>query len=103
MMKVILFMKYELYMIYDTQAEFFDKPLFMFETKGQASGIFIDWINDPETRYYKHGDRFNLYHFGSLDNCSGKFELLDSPVIQLKGFEVKKTADVVPMKADIRN
>lgn len=92
-------MKYECFMIWDSQAEFFSRPFMLFDSKGQASGIFIDWMNDPKSEYYKHAEAYNLYYFGTFENCTGKFELLDAPVIQLKGFEVMKRANnVSPLK-----
>lgn len=71
-------MKIEMFSIHDSKAAAFVSPWFS-PNEATAQRQFAAAANDPATDLYKFGEDYTLFHLGSFDQESGKFELLPTP------------------------
>ncbi len=82
-------MKQELYCIYDTVAEVFNKPFTAFN-RAAAEREFITAINE-----HPHKNDFTLYYIGDFNDASGQIDKA-TPKRILSAMEIKDTEEVAP-------
>lgn len=83
----------QVFTIYDTAAEAYNQPFFA-QAKGQALRMFTQSANDPQSNISSYPSDFTLFHMGSFDDATGKFDLLSTPVGLGKAIEFKKQDEV---------
>lgn len=71
-------MKQEIFAIYDSKAEQYWKPMF-FDTKGIAIRSFMDSLKDTSNLITQHPADFTLFHLGTYDTSTAKFDQLSTP------------------------
>ena len=73
-------MKLHVVSVRDRAADAFGRPIFV-AAIGQAIRSFQDEINrsGENNEMNKHPDDYDLYHLGTWDDESGKFEMLAEP------------------------
>lgn len=73
----------------DAKAEAFNVPQFV-QSLGGAIRAFTDEINRPDTNnvLYNHPSDFLLYHLGTYDDQTARFEFLDVPRIIATGADL---------------
>lgn len=65
--------------VYDAKAEIFTQPVFTVAI-GEAVRSFQDEVNNPQSQFSKHPEDYTLFHLGTYDETSAKFDLLTAPV-----------------------
>lgn len=75
-------MKRNICAVRDRQMAAFGQPIFV-PTTGIAIRSFADEINNPQSEMHKHPDDYDLYHLGTFDDDTGRFENLDSGPTQI--------------------
>lgn len=83
-------MKIEICAMYDAAAQVFGRPFFV-QATGMAVRSFGDEVRraDANNDLYKHPEDFSLYHLGSFDDNMGVFTLPDTPVLLVRGKDLK--------------
>jgi len=71
-------MKQEIFAIYDSKAAQYWKPMF-FDTKGIAIRSFMDSLKDTSNLITQHPEDFTLFHLGTFDTTTAKFDQLSTP------------------------
>lgn len=73
----------------DTAAQTYMQMMFVQHTN-VAIRSFGDAINSPQqpTDLSNHPSDFELYHFGSFDSDTGRFEIFDDPVLLIRGKDI---------------
>lgn len=70
--------KKEVYSVYDTKVQFFHTPMFM-RNAGEALRSWTEEANRDDSAISRHPSDFELFHLGTFDDQTGKFEMLTSP------------------------
>ncbi|AXL14708.1 nonstructural protein [Microviridae sp.] len=72
-------MKFQIYSVYDSKAE---SHLLPYHTINQALAVrhFQDACSDPDHSFHKHPEDYSLFHLGSYDDVSAKFDNLKAPL-----------------------
>ena len=65
--------------VYDAKAEIFTQPIFTIAI-GEGVRSFEDEVNNPQSPFSKHPEDYTLFHLGTYDETSAKFDLLTAPV-----------------------
>lgn len=68
----------QIFSIYDSKAESFNPPVYLSST-GLAIRSFSDSIQQPESHFAQHPEDYTLFHIGSWDDQTSKFDLLSTP------------------------
>lgn len=68
----------QMFSIYDSKVGAYMTPVFL-HSKGQALRWFSDLIKDQESTLSKHPEDYTLFHLGSFEDVSSKFEPLETP------------------------
>ena len=87
-------MKTQLFAVYDSKAEIYEKPFHM-QTVGQALRGFTDVINDKETPLGQHPEDYTLFHIGDYDNTTANFNIYESKKSLGNGIEFLETLDIL--------
>lgn len=69
----------QVFSVYDSKTLAYLFP-FQEQSTGGALRSFIDAIEDPQHTFSKHSEDFTLFHLGSFDNLTGRFEQFKTPV-----------------------
>lgn len=64
--------------IYDSKAGAYIQPFFM-RSVGEALRALQTVMSDPTHQFARHAADFTLFHLGSFDDSSAKFECLSAP------------------------
>ena len=80
-------MKMGIYCVYDSAAEFYNKPFYM-QNQAVALRMASDLRNDPETEPGKHPHDFAMFEMGHFDGQTGEFEIYDAPVCIARFHEI---------------
>lgn len=86
-------MKTEVLSVYDSKARAFVQPWFAVNL-AVAARSFADAVNDPTQVVYRNPEDFTLYHLGSFDDNTGRFDQLEQPVNLGMGVNFKETGHV---------
>lgn len=73
--------------IFDQKANNFMSPTY-FNYKGQASRWFEDILKERDLPFSKHPEDYALYHLGTFDQYTGKFESLTAPDLVIRATEL---------------
>lgn len=94
-------MKHEMFVLYDSKALFYGKPLF-FRSTGEALRSFMTVSNDMETQVGQNPEDFFFYHIGSYDDEKAAVEMFVKPISLGCAIEYKKfpTADLSNASAE---
>lgn len=70
-------MIYEVCAVYDRAAEAFSRPVFV-QSTGMMVRSFSDEVNREaeDNPIFHHPEDFDLFHLGSFDDSTGRFDLL---------------------------
>lgn len=90
-------MKMQLYSVYDTVAELFNKP-FTDINDAVAKRNFAESVKDKP---YKND--MVLYSLADFNDSSGEIRKCESPVKLMTGFEVKNSASEIPSMLKTQN
>lgn len=87
-------MKLQVVSVLDVAAQAYGRPAFV-PALGAATRSFSDEINrrpgDGQSNVmFDHPEDFQLFHLGVFDDGSGRFEMLDMPVLLLHGSSCKQ-------------
>lgn len=82
----------QIFAIRDSAAGSFGRPFFL-PANGVATRSFMDEVNRPaqDNMMYQHPDDFELFHFGSFDDETGKFFIIEPQSI-MRGKDVVRSA-----------
>lgn len=69
----------QIVIIRDAKAEMFMNPVFSVAV-GEAIRSFEDEVNNPQSPLNKHPEDYTLFHLGTFDEATGKFDLFEAPV-----------------------
>lgn len=72
-------MKYQIFSVYDSKAEFYGKPFFM-TSVGEAIRGFQDVSIDENTTIGRHPGDFTLFHVGTWDDAYSEFDIFDARI-----------------------
>lgn len=75
--------------IRDSKAECFHPPFYK-GTVGEAERDFITAARDEKSQLYLYPEDYDLFHVGSFDTTTGKFQPLDAPQHILGAINIKK-------------
>lgn len=88
-------MQYEVVAMYDRAVGAYGRPAFV-QSIGVALRGFQDEVNRAaaDNQVHAHPEDFDLFHLGTYNEETGKFENLDSPVqiVQAKTLVLKREA-----------
>lgn len=70
-------MKFEICSVYDSKAAVYSRPFFV-HNLSLAERVALDILRG-ESDIARHPDDFSLFHLGSFDDGSAKFDLFDGP------------------------
>lgn len=87
-------MQTTIYAIYDTKAEFYNKPFYL-HNDDIALRSFLDIMATPDTDVNNHPADFTLVKLGVYEDTTASFEMLPAPEIVANGFEVKNQAQKI--------
>lgn len=84
-------MKTEIYTIRDAKAEAFLPPIFS-QNEAVCFRSIEDCLLDPDHQFTRHPQDYAVYHLGSFDDQTGKFDLHDAPLHRwsLEQFKMEK-------------
>lgn len=82
-------MKLNVFTIRDNQVNAFSQPFFS-PTNGSALRAFADHVNEAGTPANKHPQDFALYHLGTYDDTTGRFENNEVPQLLGQATEYKE-------------
>lgn len=68
----------QVFSVYDSKTEAFIQPFYS-QAIGSAIRSFETAANEEGHDFARHGGDYTLFHLGSFDHGSCKFELLDAP------------------------
>jgi phosphatidylethanolamine-binding protein (PEBP) family uncharacterized protein len=71
-------MKLNVYAIYDSAAQAFDRPFFM-HNDGLAVRAFSDAVNDEKSNIHRHPEHYSVYKIGTFDDKTAQLEKEDPP------------------------
>lgn len=81
-------MKTQAFTIRDSKSEVFNSPWFA-KTIGEAQRMFRELTLDSKSTINKYPEDFDLYHVGTYDDNTGKFEPFDTPQHIVKAIQLK--------------
>lgn len=61
----------KMYSVHDAKAEAYLQP-FCTKTRGLASRMFTNTVNDENTEFWKHPEDYTLFEIGEYDENSGQ-------------------------------
>jgi len=64
--------------VYDSKAEVYNRPFFV-EAVGIALRSFMDLLKEGTHDFAKHPEDYTLFHLGSFDNKTAKYDLFATP------------------------
>lgn len=76
--------KYFVCAVFDVKVSSFMAP-FLAPALGKASRFFEDMLADQGMPFGKHPEDYRLFHLGSFDEDTGRFENLDAPMLIVDG------------------
>jgi len=79
----------QVFSVFDTRAGVYMNPMY-FANKGYAIRSFEDAVNEHTHQFHRHAADYTLVHLGQYDDLTGKFELLEFPVVLINGLECEK-------------
>lgn len=79
------------YSIRDEKSEIFHLPFFK-HTHGEAEREFKTLTNDNKSTISKFPEDYDLFHIGTYDDNTGKFEPLVTPTHMVKAIQLKEQA-----------
>ncbi|AXH74133.1 MAG: nonstructural protein [Microviridae sp.] len=87
-------MIYQVLSVYDRAAMAFGRPVFS-NSVGAAMRSFQDECNraEPGNDMQKHPKDFDLFHLGSFEDGSGRFDLFESPKALAHGAQMQLKLD----------
>ena len=80
--------------IYDSGISTWYPPIYL-RNRGEALRMFIDEVNNSQSKLSKYPGDFTLFEIGSWDDAKCKFSLLDAPVSLGVATEYVKTFPAV--------
>lgn len=69
----------KVFAIYDGAINAWLMPHFL-RSKGEATRMFMEGVNDPQTMLYKSPKDFTLFEIAEYDDQTGRFENLKAPI-----------------------
>ena len=80
-------MKQDIVSVFDSAVQAFMRPMFVPRI---AAGVraFTDEVNRAGSEINNHPEDYAFYHLGVFDDEFGKFEVLESPVLIVRGKDV---------------
>lgn len=79
-------MRLMMFGVWDDKVGAFAPPFFAV-AKGQASRMFGDWVNDPNTPLNRHPEDYRLHVLGEFDDQSGQVAGLPMPELVCIGVD----------------
>lgn len=80
-------MKINVYSIRDSVAGIYNQYQYA-HTPGQAQRDFHELVNDKSTLIHKHPEGYSLWHMGTFDNESGRFEPAQPETLVVKAVQL---------------
>lgn len=81
-------MELKIFALYDEKAITYARPFFL-PHKGQAIRLFSDLATDSSQEIGRHPEDYSLYHLGTYDDITGRFENLQVPEFISRASEFK--------------
>lgn len=78
--------------VFDIKAGYYFDPKIV-PNKGEALRAFMNEVNTVGSNFNKYATDYVLYEFGSFDEQTGKFALLDIPYPLCRAIDVYKDPD----------
>lgn len=73
--------------VYDSAAEAYSK-IFLEQSKGSALRAFMDAASNKDSSIAQHPEHYSMFHLGSFNLVTAKFDLLPSPELIAKAWEL---------------
>lgn len=77
----------QMFSVYDSCARSFNAPFFLLNEQ-MARRIFFDTVMNPDTTMHRNPQDYFLFHMGSFDDQTGRFEQLVAPMRLAIGTDV---------------
>lgn len=74
--------------VFDSASQQFTNPMF-FPATGAAMRAFRDEVNGQPSQISQHPEDFELYHLGTFDDNTGRFDVFDEPRILMRGKDAR--------------
>lgn len=81
-------MKIEMFIVWDDKAKAYLQPFFMLN-QPLAVRTFSNAVNAPGSQMNVNPEDYTLFHTGSFEDASGKFEI-KAPELVVSGLQVRK-------------
>lgn len=78
-----------LFTVYDIKKECYLPP-FCMRTTAEAVRGFVTTLNDDKTDYFRYPQDFTLFHLGSYDDRTAKFDIYAVKISLGNGIELKR-------------
>lgn len=72
-------MLFSVFAIYDSGISTWMPPIFL-RNKGEMLRAFVEAVNNPESKFYKHPSDYTLFEIGTWNDDKCEFSLLKTPV-----------------------
>ena len=91
-------MKYIICSIYDKATEAYMRP-FVAQTEGQATRMFEDLANDPQSDISMHKEDYTLFHIGNFSDHDSEVENVE-PKCLSRAHEVQQKVHIINKEAN---
>jgi hypothetical protein len=78
----------QIFTVYDSKAAAYMFP-FQEQSVGAALRAFLDSLENEQHIFFKHSADFTLFHIGTFDNSTAKFDQFKTPISIGLGSELK--------------
>lgn len=82
-------MLHKVFTVYDAKTEAYLPPFYA-QSVGQAERSFVTACNDENHEFYKYAEDFTLFHIGTFDDATGRFNMEKAPFSLGTAIQFKK-------------